>query len=130
MVKIQQLAEWMTSLRLRHLRLQMHPSRVGPGAGAGLRYDLHLAAKRGEELTALESRAKADSFRLLSASRELAGEEACLFARARRSTTARLGCSRRASCRTRTLRRTGCGRRSSRGRIRRSATRRVFFEMT
>jgi hypothetical protein len=74
-VKIQQLAEWMTSLRLRHLRLQMHPSRVGPGAGAGLRYDLHLAAKRGEELTALESRAQANSFRLMSAARELAGEE-------------------------------------------------------
>jgi hypothetical protein len=57
-VKIQQLAEWMTSLRLRHLRLQMHPSRVGPGAGAGLRYN-----------------GAGDSDRLLSAARELAGKE-------------------------------------------------------
>ena len=48
----------------------MHPGRAGLGVGAGLRYNLHLAAKRGEELTALESRAQADSFRLLSIARE------------------------------------------------------------
>ena len=54
--KIRQLTEWMTSLRLRHLRLQVHRGRIGPGAGAGLRYDLHHAAEWGEEL----------SFRLLS----------------------------------------------------------------
>jgi hypothetical protein len=65
-IKIQQLAEWMTSLRLHHLRLQLHPGRVEPGAGATLRYNLHLAVKRGEELAALELRAQANSFRLLS----------------------------------------------------------------
>ena len=46
--KIRQLTEWMTSLRLRHLRLQLHPGRVGPGAGAGLRYNLHWVAERGD----------------------------------------------------------------------------------
>ena len=49
-------------------------------SGAGLRYNLHLAAKRGEELTALESRAQANSFRLMSAARELAGKEVRLAA--------------------------------------------------
>ena len=44
-------------LRLRHLRLQLYPGRIGPGAGAELRYNMHQAAKRREELTALESRA-------------------------------------------------------------------------
>jgi hypothetical protein len=78
--KIKQLAEWMTSLRWRHLRLQLHPGRVGPGVGTGLRYNVHLAAKRGKEQIALESRAQADSFRLLSAARELAGEEIRLAA--------------------------------------------------
>jgi hypothetical protein len=67
--KIQELAEWIKSLRLRHLRLQMHPGRVGPGAGARLRYNLHLTAKRAKELGALESRAHADSDRLMSTTR-------------------------------------------------------------
>jgi hypothetical protein len=70
----------MKSLRLRHLRLQTHPGRVGPGASARLRYNLHLAAKRGEELAALKSRAQADSSHLLSVARELTGEEIRLAA--------------------------------------------------
>ena len=58
----------------------MHPGRVGPGAGAGLRYNVHLAAKRAKELVALESRAQADFDRLLSAARELARKEIRLCA--------------------------------------------------
>ena len=55
--------------------------RVGPGAGAGLRYDLHRAESRvAPELLALESSAHADSFRLLRATVERAGEEARLAA--------------------------------------------------
>jgi hypothetical protein len=78
--KIRKLTEWTASLRVRNLRLKLHLGRVGPGASAGLRYNLHLAAKWGTELLALESRAHADSFRLLCAMRERAGEEARLAA--------------------------------------------------
>ena len=79
--KIRRCAKWTVSLRVRNLRLQLLPGRVGPGAGAGLRYDLHRAESRvAPELLALESSAHADSFRLLLAAVERAGEEARLAA--------------------------------------------------
>jgi hypothetical protein len=44
-------------LKVRNLRLQMLPGRVGPGAGAGLRYNMYQAKEQGEKLLALESSA-------------------------------------------------------------------------
>ena len=45
--QIRQLAEWTASLRVRKLRLKLHPGRVGPGGGAGLRYNLLRADEQG-----------------------------------------------------------------------------------
>jgi hypothetical protein len=39
--KIRRCAKWTASLKVRNLRLQMLPDRVGPGAGAGLHYNLY-----------------------------------------------------------------------------------------
>jgi hypothetical protein len=41
--KIRRCAKWTASFKVRNLRLQMLFSRVGPGAGAELRYNLHRA---------------------------------------------------------------------------------------
>jgi hypothetical protein len=40
----------------------MLPGRVGPGAGAGIRYFLHQAKEQGQKLLALEASAKAEAF--------------------------------------------------------------------
>jgi hypothetical protein len=58
----------------------MRPGRVGPGAGARLRYNLHRAKEQGKKLLALEASAKAEAFRLLLATVQRAGEEARLAA--------------------------------------------------
>jgi hypothetical protein len=58
----------------------MLPDRIGPGAGAGLRYNLHHAKEHGKKLLALESSAQAEALRLLLATVERAGEEARLAA--------------------------------------------------
>ena len=58
MAKIRQCAKWMASLQARNLRLEMLPGRVGPGAGAGLRYNLRQAKEHGRKLQALEARRK------------------------------------------------------------------------
>jgi hypothetical protein len=63
---------------VRNLQLKLHPGRVGPSAGAGLHYNLNRAGERGTKLLVLESRAHADSFRLLCATQERAREEAHL----------------------------------------------------
>ena len=77
--KIRRCAKWTALLRVRKLKLEMLPGHVGPGVGAGLRYNLHRAESRvAPELLALESSAHADSFRLLHASVERAREEAYL----------------------------------------------------
>jgi hypothetical protein len=78
--QIRQLAEWTASLRVRKLRLKLHPGRVGPGGGAGLRYNLLRVDEQGKKLLALESSARAEAFRLLLATVERAGEEARLAA--------------------------------------------------
>ena len=44
-----------------------HPGCVGPGGGAGLRYNLLRADEHGKKLSALESSARAEAFCLLLA---------------------------------------------------------------
>jgi hypothetical protein len=78
--KIRRCAKWTASLHARNLRLEMLPGRVGPGAGAGLRYNLHHAEEHGKMLLALESSAQAEALRLLLATVERAEEEARLAA--------------------------------------------------
>jgi hypothetical protein len=51
--EVRRCAEWTASLKVRNLRLQMLTGRVGPGAGPGLRYNLHRAQEQGKELLAL-----------------------------------------------------------------------------
>jgi hypothetical protein len=58
----------------------MLPGRVGPGAGAGLRYNLHQAKEHGQKLLALQASAKAEAFFFLHAMMERAGEETRLAA--------------------------------------------------
>ena len=53
--KIRRCAKWTASLKVRNLRLYMLPGRVGPGAGAGLRYNLHQAKEHRKKLLAMES---------------------------------------------------------------------------
>ena len=65
----------MASLQARNLRLEMLPGRVGPGAGAGLRYNRRHAKEHGRKLQALEASAKAEALSLLLERRERAGEE-------------------------------------------------------
>ncbi len=48
----------------------MLPGRVGPGAGAGLRYNLRQAKEQGQKLQALEASTKAEALSLLLEMRE------------------------------------------------------------
>ena len=80
LAKIRQCAEWTASLHARNLRLEMLPGRVGPGAGAGIRYFLHQAKEQAQKLLVLEASAKAEALFFLHAMTERAGEEARLAA--------------------------------------------------
>jgi hypothetical protein len=75
LAKIRRCTEWTASLQARNLQLEMLPGRVGSGAGAGLRYNLHQAKEHEQKLLALEASAKAEAFFLLLAMVEGAGEE-------------------------------------------------------
>ena len=76
--KCRRCAEWTAALQARNLRLEMLPGRVGPGAGAGIRYFLHQAKEQAQKLLVLEVSAKAEALLLLHAMKERAGEEARL----------------------------------------------------
>jgi hypothetical protein len=57
----------------------MLPGRVGPGAGAGLRYNLHQAKEHGRKLLTLEASAKAEAFFFLHAMMARASESCSIL---------------------------------------------------
>ena len=77
-----QCAKWTASLHARNLWLEMLPGRSPAPAPGPTRVQefFHQAKEHGKKLLALESSAQADTFRLLLATVERAGEEACLAA--------------------------------------------------